>query len=168
MSTHAGFLLGVLLFTLLLAMPCASSVCGIWLCLDGFAPLQELQKDEVPEVDEEFEDASESTSGNFVTRAIEKILDLPGVSFLKPSFSGLLKTLAANMLLSLAAVAIPAVLFLVLLSSLFGGKRASSVVGILSMQQCFSCVTTVFTNLTDLPLCIVYQLASANIVLLFL
>lgn len=88
----------------------------------------ELQKDEVPEVDEEFEDASESTSGNFVTRAIEKILDLPGVSFLKPSFSGLLKTLAANMLLSLAAVAIPAVLFLVLLSSLFGGKRASSVV----------------------------------------
>lgn len=90
---------------------------------------QELQKSEVPEVEDELDSDSDSEStGNFASRAVEKVLNLPGISFLKPSLSGLLKTLAANTVIALAAVAIPAVLFLVLLSSLFGGKKASSVV----------------------------------------
>ena len=95
--------------------------------------MQELQKDEVPELDEDSESETSESTGNFVSRAIEKALDLPGVSFLKPSLSGLLRVLAANTLIALAAVAIPAALFLVLLSSLFGGKRASSVVRPLRM-----------------------------------
>lgn len=96
--------------------------------------MQELQKDEVPEMDEDSESETSEGTGNFVSRTIEKALDLPGVSFLKPSLSGLLRVLAANTLIALAAVAIPAALFLVLLSSLFGGKRASSVVRLLSLM----------------------------------
>ena len=91
--------------------------------------VQELQKDEVPEVDEDLDDSESSeSSGNFVSRAIEKALSLPGMSLLKPFLIGWLTTLAANTLLAVATVAIPAVLFLVLLYSLFGGKKASSVV----------------------------------------
>ena len=91
--------------------------------------VQELQKDEVPEVDEDLDDSESSeSSGNFVSRAIEKALSLPGMSLLKPLLIGWLTTLAANTLLAVATVAIPAVLFLVLLYSLFGGKKASSVV----------------------------------------
>ena len=89
--------------------------------------LQELQEDEVPDVTADLGDESEA-DGNFVSRALEQALGLPGLSALKPSLGGLVKTLAANTLLAFAALAIPAVLFLVLLSTLFGGKRASSVV----------------------------------------
>ena len=101
--------------------------------------MQELQKDEVPELDEDSESETSESTGNFVSRAIEKALDLPGVSFLKPSLSGLLRVLAANTLIALAAVAIPAALFLVLLSSLFGGKRASSVVSAPPDGACQHC-----------------------------
>ena len=90
--------------------------------------VQELQKDEVPEVDEDLDSESSESTGNFVSRALEKALSLPGMSLLKPFLIGWLTTLAANFLLAVATVAIPAVLFLVLLYSLFSGKKASSVV----------------------------------------
>ena len=90
--------------------------------------VQELQKDEVPEVDEDLDSESSESTGNFVSRALEKALSLPGMSLLKPFLVGWLTTLAANTLLAVATVAIPAVLFLVLLYSLFSGKKASSVV----------------------------------------
>ena len=90
--------------------------------------VQELQKDEVPEVDEDLDSETSESTGNFVSRAVEKALSLPGLSLLKPFLIGWLTTLAANTLIAVATVAIPAVLFLVLLYSLFGGKKASSVV----------------------------------------
>ncbi len=90
--------------------------------------VQELQKDEVPEVDEDLDSESSESTGNFVSRAVEKALSLPGLSLLKPFLIGWLTTLAANTLIAVATVAVPAVLFLVLLYSLFSGKKASSVV----------------------------------------
>ncbi len=95
----------------------------------NFKPIvQELQKDEVPEVDEDLDSESSETTGNFVSRAVEKALSLPGLSLLKPFLIGWLTSLAANFLIAVATVAIPAVLLLVLLYSLFSGKKASSVV----------------------------------------
>ena len=88
--------------------------------------LQEVQKTEEPEVPEA--DDAAPTTGNFVSRLLETVLDLPGFSLLKPSLSGILATLAGNTLLALAAAAAPLLLGLLLLRTLFGGKRASSVV----------------------------------------
>ena len=85
--------------------------------------MQKTEEPEVPEADE-----ATATTGNFVSRALETVLNLPGISLLKPSLSGILATLAGNTLLALATVAAPALLGLLLLRSLFGGKRASSVV----------------------------------------
>ena len=95
--------------------------------LNYYAIMQELQEDEVPDVTADLGDES-SAAGNFVSRALEQALDLPGLSALKPSLGGFVSTLAENTLLAVAALAVPVLLFLVLLSTLFGGKRASSVV----------------------------------------
>ena len=89
--------------------------------------VQQNQEDETPEVTGDL-DAESASEGNFVSKALQQALELPGLSALKPSLGGLVETLAANPLLAWAAVAIPAALFLVLLSTLFGGKKASSVV----------------------------------------
>ena len=89
--------------------------------------LQKIQEEEGPEPTDD-EDVDSTTSGNAISRAFEKVLDLPGVSLLKPSLGSLIPLLAGSIPIALAAVAIPAALLLVLLSSLFGGKKASSVV----------------------------------------
>ena len=96
--------------------------------------MQEVQKTEEPEVPEG--DSIAESTGNFVSKAIEKVLDLPGFSLLKPSLSSFLPVLAGNTLLALAAVAAPVLLSLLLLRTLFGGKRASSMVGCSCKMSC--------------------------------
>lgn len=88
--------------------------------------MQEVQKTEEPEVPEG--DSITESTGNFVSKALEKVLDLPGFSLLRPSLSSFLPVLAGNTLLALAAVLAPLLLGLLLLKTLFGGKRASSMV----------------------------------------
>lgn len=63
-----------------------------------------------------------------MSRTLETLLDFPGFSLLKPLISGFLPALAGSVFLALAAVAVPLLLGLLLLRTLFGGKRASSVV----------------------------------------
>ena len=103
------------------------------LCVSG-APwycavsLQKIAEEEGPET-EDAEDAATETTGNTISRLVEKVLNVPGISFLKPSLSGLIPVLASSLLTALAVVGIPAALLAALLfSSLFGGKKASSVV----------------------------------------
>lgn len=88
--------------------------------------MQELQKTEEPEIPAT--DDTTTAAGNFVSRALETLLEFPGLSLLKPIVGGFLPALAGNLMLALAAVAAPLLLGLLLLRTLFGGKRASSVV----------------------------------------
>lgn len=119
---------------------------------DSSEVLQKIQEEEGPEPTED-EDIESGTSGNAISRAFEKVLELPGVSLLKPSLSSLIPVLAGSIPIALAAVAIPAALFLVLLSSLFGGKKASSVVSSTTFfeiansdsTQADTCTATAFT-----------------------
>ena len=91
--------------------------------------LQKIAEEEVPETNDT-EDSESATTGNFISRLVEKVFNVPGISVLKPSLGKLLMPyLAGSILTALALVGIPAALLLAyLLSSLFGGKKASSVV----------------------------------------
>lgn len=86
----------------------------------------ELQKTEEPEMPAT--DDTTTAAGNFVSRALGTLLEFPGLSLLKPVVGGFLPALAGNLLLALAAVAAPLLLGLLLLRTLFGGKRARTVV----------------------------------------
>ena len=90
--------------------------------------LQKLAEEEVPET-EDSEDSQSETTGNVISRVVEKVLNIPGISLLKPSLASLIPVLAGSLLTALAVVGIPLALLLALLfSTLFGGKKASSVV----------------------------------------
>ena len=90
--------------------------------------LQKLAEEEVPETEDSEESQSEST-GNVISRLVEKVLNIPGISLLKPSLGSLIPVLAGSLLTALAVVGIPlALLSALLFSTLFGGKKASSVV----------------------------------------
>ena len=90
--------------------------------------LQKIAEEEGPETDD-IEGSETETTGNAISRLVERVLNVPGISLLKPSLSGLIPVLAGSMLTALAVVGIPAALLAALLfSSLFGGKKASSVV----------------------------------------
>lgn len=90
--------------------------------------LQKLADEEVPETEDDKGFQSETT-GNVISRLVEKVLNVPGISLLKPSLASLIPVLAGSLLTALAVVGIPLALLLALLfSTLFGGKKASSVV----------------------------------------
>lgn len=90
--------------------------------------LQKIAEEEGPET-EDTEDTATETTGNVISRLVEKVLNVPGISLLKPSLMGLIPVLASSILTALAVVGIPAALLAALLfSSLFSGKKASSVV----------------------------------------
>ncbi|KAL3157665.1 hypothetical protein ABBQ32_012105 [Trebouxia sp. C0010 RCD-2024] len=89
---------------------------------------QKLAEEEVPET-EDSEHSQGKTTGNVISRLVEKVLSVPGISLLKPSLGSLVPVLAGSLLTALAVVGIPLALLLALLfSTLFGGKKASSVV----------------------------------------